>query len=136
MEGSSDAMREAYHRLRIELISVVRELEEIRASGDHDTKLLSLDALRLVVKDSKDETNLWITELIRSERITPTMGTSLMNDSAYLFDICKNLVKAAQALFVAEEREMTQAARSVSLEETELNQLTAENQAAPTQARP
>ncbi|MEW8014781.1 MAG: Na/Pi symporter [Candidatus Sedimenticola endophacoides] len=136
MEGSSDAMREAYHRLRIELISVVRELEEIRASGDHDTKLLSLDALRLVVKDSKDETNLWITELIRSERITPTMGTSLMNDSAYLFDICKNLVKAAQALFVGGEREMTQAARSVSLEETELHQLTAENQASPTQARP
>jgi len=126
LEFGSDAIHDAYNRLRIELVSVLRELEEIRASGDPSTQLLSLDALKLVVKDSKGDTHLWITQLIRSDRITPTMGTSLMNDSAYVYDISMNLVKAAQTLFVAEEREMTQAARSVSLDEQELNQVSDE----------
>ncbi|OOZ35912.1 Na/Pi cotransporter family protein [Solemya velesiana gill symbiont] len=124
--SNSDAMHEAYNKLRVQLAGILRELEEIRTSDPPDTDILSLDALQLVVEDSQNELNLWLTELILSGRITPEMGTSLMNDSAYARDVSNNLISAARTLFVATNRELTQAERSVSLDEKEIEQAAAE----------
>jgi phosphate:Na+ symporter len=37
--------------------------------------------------------------LIREQRITPDMATSLMNDSAFSYDIQNNLINAAEIVF-------------------------------------
>jgi hypothetical protein len=56
------------------------------------------------------------------------MGTSLMNDSNYVYDISMNLIRAAETLFVGSERAITQAARSVSLDEQELQTVATQTQ--------
>ena len=38
-------------------------------------------------------------KLIRKNRISPDMATSLMNDSSYTYDIQRNLINAAEVIF-------------------------------------
>jgi len=113
-------MRDAYDRLRSGLAVILRQLEEIRLQEETDTSILSLDALKLAVRESHEQFYQGLTELIRQRRITPESGTSLMNDSNYSYSIGMNLIQAAQTLFVSGPRELTQAMRSMALDETEL----------------
>jgi len=113
-------IRNAYNRLRTHLAELLREMEAIRHSEDQSSRLLSLNALSLVIDESRDELNLALAELVRAGQITPEMGTSLLNDATYTYDLSTNLVEAVHTLFMEEERDLTQAARSVALDEKEL----------------
>jgi phosphate:Na+ symporter len=123
LNSNSEAMHEAYNNLRVQLAMLLRELEEIRHSDEASTDILSLDALQMVIEESQTDANMALTELIRSGRITPEMGTSLMNDSTYAHDISANLIFAARTLFSTDERDLTQAVHSISLDEQELQQI-------------
>ncbi|MCW8908079.1 MAG: Na/Pi symporter [Sedimenticola sp.] len=116
----SGPMRDAYDRLRSGLAVIFRQLEEIRIHEETDTSILSLDALKLAVRESHEQFHQGLTELIRRRRITPESGTSLMNDSNYSYSIGMNLIQAAQTLFVSGPRELTQVMRGMSLDESEL----------------
>jgi phosphate:Na+ symporter len=113
-------IKQAYNRLRLFLAEFLRDLEEIRREEDPHSRILSLDALKLVIEENRGELNLSLAELVRAGRITPEMGTSLLNDSGYAFGLSSNMIKAAHTLFTEEERELTQAARSVALDDKEL----------------
>jgi phosphate:Na+ symporter len=45
-----------------------------------------------------------IDNLIRSEKITSKMATSLINDSTTVFNICRNLYRIANILFIKDEK--------------------------------
>jgi phosphate:Na+ symporter len=128
VNGEIVAMRNAYNQLRVEILTVVRDLNEIRTTDNNDTDILSLDALKIMVKESQQELTSNVSTLIRSGKISPNMGTSLMNDSNYVYDISMNLIRAAETLFVGSERAITQAARSVSLDEQELQTVATQTQ--------
>ena len=116
-------MREVYNRIRVQIGLVVRDLEEMRASDSGVLDVLSLDALKLLVDEDQKRINQIMTELIGTRAITPAMGSSLINDSLYAHDIAMNVIRAAQTLFVAEERDLTQAAHDVVLDKGELKQI-------------
>jgi phosphate:Na+ symporter len=124
-------IRNAYNRLRLNLVEFLRDLQEIRINDDPHNRLLSLDALKLMIDESRSELNLSVAELVRAGRITPEMGTSLLNDSTYAFSLSSNMIQAAHTLFIEEERELTQAARSVALDEHELADVAKKNQEEP-----
>ncbi|PLY16620.1 MAG: sodium:phosphate symporter [Sedimenticola sp.] len=128
VNGEIEAMRNAYNQLRVEILTVVRDLNEIRTTDNNDTDILSLDALKIMVKESQQELTSNVSTLIRSGKISPNMGTSLMNDSNYVYDTSMNLIRAAETLFVGSERAITQAARSVSLDEQELQTVATQTQ--------
>lgn len=113
-------MRRAYDRLRVRIAQLIRELEAIRQSEGDETDLLSLDALGLVAAETQEEIHRVLSELIRSRLISPEMASSLLNDSGYAEEIARHLIQAARTLFVANEREMTKAARTLALDETEI----------------
>ncbi len=77
----------------------------------------------MVVDDSHAELNTELSALIREGQITPTMGSSLLNDSSYANDVSLNLIKASQTLFVAHDTELTQAEESFSLDEDEMDEV-------------
>jgi phosphate:Na+ symporter len=116
-------MREAYNRLRLQVALIIRDLEEMRASGGGVMDVLSLDALKLLVDEDQQRINQTMTELIGTRAISPAMGSSLINDSVFAHDIAMNLIRAAQTLFAAEERDLTQAAHDVVLDKSELTQI-------------
>ena len=63
--------------------------------------------------------------LIRHEKITPAMATSLMNDATYAYDVAKNLVQMGEVLFSSGDLAMKQAEREVALTEDELEEVRA-----------
>ena len=116
-------MREAYNRVRVQIGLIIRDLEEMRASGGGVMDVLSLDGLKLLVEEDQKRINQTMTELIGKRIITPEMGSSLINDSVFARDISMNLIRAAQTLFVAGEQDLTQAAHDIVLDESDLTQI-------------
>lgn len=121
-------MRQAYDQLRSQLADIIRKLEDIRLTDTSDTAILSLDALKLMIKEAHEAFYLSLTEMIRNRRIIPEMGTSLMNDSNYSYSIAMNLVRAAQTLFVSGPRDLAQAVRTIALDDNELQAVSDQQQ--------
>jgi len=119
-------MRNVYNRIRVQVGQIIRDLEEMRATGGGVMDILSLDALKLMVDEEQGQINQTLTKLIGTRAITPSMGSSLINDSVYAHDIAMNLIRAAQTIFVADEHDHTQAANDVVLDKSELTRIGAQ----------
>jgi len=112
-----------YQAIRLNLALLIRELEEIRYESDADIKLLSMDSIKISIVEGEEKLNNEIDELIRSGKIVPETGTSLINDSSYLFEIKSNLLEFFETLFVAQERELTKAERKLALDDDEITSI-------------
>ncbi|MBF0255194.1 MAG: Na/Pi cotransporter family protein [Gammaproteobacteria bacterium] len=123
INGDNLPMRRAYDKIRVEIIEVVRELIRIQRQEDPNTALLDLDPVKISLRETKQQINQELSDLIRSGSITPEMASSLMNDTAYFYDVGANLISSAEALFVTPERDATSAARGIALDDHQLGQL-------------
>lgn len=56
-----------------------------------------------------------IDSLIRERKISPESGTSLINDSAYMYEIKKNLINTAASIFVMKRPEEVAIERQMTL---------------------
>jgi len=121
--SDNEVVRDSYNRLRLQVGLVVRDLEEMRAAGIGALDGASLDAIRLVADDDKKRNQEAIGELIARGHVTPTMGSSLINDSVFSHHLSKNLIQAAKTLFVTGESELDDAIEDVELDESELTQI-------------
>ncbi len=108
VNSDNTEIRSAYNRLRVCIGSIIREIEDLRQTDMESHDPLSLDELNAVVTAVNAELNEELSNLIREGRITPEMGTSLLNDSNYAHDVSLNLIKASQTLFVVPESEPTE----------------------------
>ncbi len=116
------AVRE-YQNIRLNLALLLRELEGIRHEPDPDIKILSMDSIKISMEEGDEKLNNEIDELIRSGKIVPETGTSLINDSSYLFETKKNLSEIFETIFVAHEREITKAERKLALDDDEIHEI-------------
>ena len=116
-----------YNKMRAEIAYIIRELEELRESGDGVIDMSSLDALKLVVNEDQEKANDALSELIGNQVITPNMGSSLMNDSDYAIDIVTNLIQAAETLFVARHIDLDQTIQEMFEDPHELDNVVANN---------
>jgi len=124
--SENQEMREVYNRVRVQIGLIVRDLEEMRASGGGVLDILSLDALKLLVDEDQKRMSQTVAELIGARVITPAMGSSLINDSVFAHDVSTNLIQAAQTLFVAGEHALTEATHDVVLDKSDLAQIGAQ----------
>ncbi len=112
-----------YQNIRLNLALLLRELEEIRHEPDPDIKILSMDSIKISIEEGDEKLNNEIDELIRSGKIAPDIGTSLINDSSYLYEIKSNLIQFFETLFVAQERELTKVERKLALDDDEITKI-------------
>jgi len=92
-------IRQEYNSIRLNLAVLLRALF-ISAEEEHPAQRLEqLKAFRARMEEEDIIANGTLDGLIREQRITPDMATSLMNDSAYTYDIQNNLINAAEIVF-------------------------------------
>jgi len=92
-------IRQEYNSIRLNLAVLLRALF-ISAEEEHPAQRLEqLKAFRARMEDEDILANGKLDGLIREQRITSDMATSLMNDSAFSYDIQNNLIDAAGILF-------------------------------------
>ncbi len=109
-------IREEYNKIRLQLSSVLRYLEKAREEDD----ILSLDNVKLEIELNDAIVNGMLEKLIRENKITAEMATSLMNDVSYAEDVTKNLIQMGETLFVTGDLDMKETERSLALDEDEV----------------
>lgn len=114
---------EEYNNIRLALASVLRRLERVRECSDDSTMVLSLDELKIGMKENDIQLLNRLDKLVRENMISTKIATSLINDSSYAYDVTKNLVKMAEVLYSTGDVGVRSAERSLSLEADEIDVL-------------
>ncbi|MCU7828720.1 MAG: Na/Pi symporter [Candidatus Thiodiazotropha sp. (ex Myrtea sp. 'scaly one' KF741663)] len=122
-QSPNDKIQEQYNNLRLQLAVVLRELAEVRVDEAEGISLLSLDSIQVVLEEGDVTANGELDRLIREDSISAEMATSLMNDSAYAYDVADNLIQMARILFAPSERELREVENELLLNEEEIGEL-------------
>ncbi|MEW8626508.1 MAG: Na/Pi symporter [Candidatus Thiodiazotropha sp.] len=122
-QSSNPQIQEQYNNLRLQLAVVLSELTEAKNDKEDETSLLSLDSIQLVLEESDVIANGELDRLIRENAISAEMATSLMNDSAYAYDVAGNLIDMARVLFGPLQKELREVESELMLSEDELEEL-------------
>ncbi len=116
-------IQEEYRTIRFQLAHLLRQLETYRLHIEEtggDISLLSFDVFKIKMKEQDQQMNAKIDSLIREHKITAIAGTSLINDSAYLYAIKKNLIQMAETVFIMPKEKELAAQRELALDDNEL----------------
>jgi len=120
--SSNQAAINEYKKIAYQIVLHIQQIENFRHEIEsNELPLLSLDALKATIKDDDMQMNRAIETLIRERKITPETGSSLINDSSYMRSIKKNLLKAAETLFLHGSTGNAGVEHQLSLNETEIN---------------
>ena len=88
-----------YNTIRLNLAILLRALFMSSEQESPARRIEQIRAFRERMEDEDIIANGTLDRLIREQRITPDMATSLMNDSAFSYDIQNNLINAAEIVF-------------------------------------
>ncbi|NOR71210.1 MAG: Na/Pi cotransporter family protein, partial [Methylomarinum sp.] len=125
-------LKQEYDKIRYQIATLLRDIEEIKTQKlVSELPLLSQDMLKVKLKDQNIVMMENIEVLIREHKISSQMGTSLMNDSAYVYDIQSNLISMATTVFINYATQSIDAEREMTLTDSEL--LNVVNSAAKTE---
>jgi len=106
-----------YNEIAYQIAWHIQQIETFRHDIDNnEAPLLSLGALKASIENDDMQLNRAIEVLIRERTIRPETGSSLINDSAYTHSIKKNLLRAAETLFLH-----SSAGQQLTLNEAEIN---------------
>ncbi len=94
---------EKYDEIRAQLITVLRKIHELREyEGDEEDILTQIEIQKEKLKESELMFNQSIDALIRENKISPTMASSLINDVGFSQSICRKFLRSATTLWVKE----------------------------------
>ncbi|WP_442499133.1 Na/Pi cotransporter family protein [Methylobacter sp. sgz302048] len=113
-----------YKKIAYQIVSLIQQIEQFRREiAENELPLLSLDVLKAMIEDEDMRMNRSIDTLIRERKITPETGSSLINDSTYMYNIKKNLIKTAETLFVNDNINAIYIEQQLALDEAEIKEV-------------
>ncbi|MGZ5050346.1 MAG: Na/Pi cotransporter family protein [Methylobacter sp.] len=121
--SNNQAAINEYNIIAYQIALHIQKIESFRHDIEgNELPLLSLDILKATIKNDDMQMNQAIETLIREHKITPETGSSLINDCAYMRSIKKNLLKAAETLFL-HGSDSAGAEQKLALNDTEINDM-------------
>ena len=127
MLSDNEHIRDEYNKLRYQIAMIMREIYRLRGDEelDHSIAILEMDELKAEVQSAHAELDERVTGILRDDRITPIMATSLLNDFNYVDETSRHLLDTAQALMVSHSDLVAEAAQEVVLDEDEIEKASA-----------
>ncbi|MEJ2621058.1 MAG: Na/Pi symporter [Candidatus Thiodiazotropha sp.] len=122
-KSPNNKIRDQYNKLRLQLAVVLRELAEVLGDEVEGVSSLSLDSIQVVLEEGDVTANGELDRLIREDSIRAEMATSLMNDSAYAYDVANNLINMVRILFAPVDQESRDAESALILNEEEISEI-------------
>jgi len=113
-------IKEQYDIIREELAELLRNINIIATTDEEDVILLLLSKAKVHTEKYDIVTNGTLDRLIREGLITHEMATSLMNDSAYAYDISKNLIDMAEVTFADRSSNLMNLTEEMSMDEDDI----------------
>jgi len=105
--SANEHIKQEYNRIRKDLADLLRNINIVATTDEEDIIILLLSKAKLHTEKYDILANGTLDHLIREGMITNEMATSLMNDSAYAYDISKNMIAMAEILFLDSGIEMS-----------------------------
>ncbi|MEF3076673.1 Na/Pi symporter [Methylobacter sp. Wu1] len=122
--SKNQATIDEYKKIAYQIVSLIQQIEQFRREiAENELPLLSLDVLKAMIEDEDMRMNRSIDTLIRERKITPETGSSLINDSTYMYNIKKNLIKTAETLFVNDNINAVHIEQQLALDEAEIKEV-------------
>lgn len=117
VESDNEAVRRRYRSLRVQVGSLLRDVSRISAETDPALALLSLDGMKVGVEEADTRMNSRLDGLIREDKISPMLATSLMNDSGYVYELGQALIITLEGLYATESEAQVREDLSIRLED-------------------
>ena len=124
LESDNEYIKSEYNHIRKNLIKHLRTMQMIFNTSEEDVAVLLLSKLQLDAQKYDIAANKSLDTLIRTNKITYTMATSLMNDTTYAYTIASELTKVAHTLFIHSNAESKEGREALILNESEVTDLT------------
>ena len=121
--SDNDHIRDEYNKLRFRLASIMREMYRLRELPEDELESLGMDEFKVEIENSLRELNEGLGELLREQRITPFMATSLLNDNTYAENVSWNLIESAQAMLASHDVLVAEAEEEIKLDRDEIEAL-------------
>ena len=127
MLSTNEHIRDEYNNLRYQVAMILREIYRLRADEDfdHAMAMLEMDELKAEIQSTHADLDGRVTSVLRDDRITAAMATSLLNDFNYVDETSRHLLDTAQALLISHSDLVAEAALEVILDEDEIEKATA-----------
>lgn len=107
-----------------QIVLLIHQIETFRSQDKEDElSLLSLDTLKVQIEEEDQKMVHRIEELLWEKKIPPEIGSSLINDNAYMYSIKQNLLKITETLFINHQVFTDQTASQFLLNESEIKQI-------------
>lgn len=126
LESDNEYIKAEYNHIRKNLIKLLRNMQLIFNTTEEDVAVLLLSKLKLDAQKYDIAANKSLDNLIRTNKITYAMATSLMNDTTYAYTISSQLSEVAHALFVHQDSELKEGREALILNENDVNDITIE----------
>jgi len=127
MLSDNEHIRNEYNILRYQIAMILREIYRVRDDEDidHSIAILEMDELKAEIQSAHADLDVRVTGILRDDRITPTMATSLLNDFNYVDETSRHLLDTVQALLFSHSDLVAEAAQEVMLDEDEIEKASA-----------
>ncbi|MCU7959611.1 MAG: Na/Pi symporter [gamma proteobacterium symbiont of Bathyaustriella thionipta] len=99
MASENKYFRHEYDEIRMQLGNLLRLLFSMEENSTISGRMLALQEFRYQMEEHDIIANGVLDDLIRKQLISPEMATSLMNDSAFAYEIQKNLISVEEAIY-------------------------------------
>ncbi len=119
--SENEHIRAEYNAMRLEIAQTLQEFGRIREYDNPEEAAAAIRALKKSLHNTDTDFNDVTVHMLSDGRITPGMGTSLMNDSAYAHDVIRNLIEVGETLFIARALHVDEEQRKVLMGEDELS---------------
>ena len=126
MVDKDDDIRREYNALRIQLAMLIRDINELRGTDEDERNIIDLDAYRVAIEEESSVVNGELDRLIREGRITPVMGTSLINDHSYARHATLHLIDIAKTLFGSRDMAEMEAEELIGLDDEDVESIAAD----------
>ena len=100
MVSENKYIQKEYDRLRHKVSKVLREIHSTQIDETPETHLIRLEKLKARADKSDVLMDGTLDKLIREQKISSVMATSLANDSGNVASIMKKLIETAQLLYI------------------------------------
>ena len=123
MVSDNEDIRNEYNNMRYRMASIMKEINILRHTDPAELETLGLDELKLEIEQGLMDVNQSVDDLLREQRITPLMATSLLNDNSYAQDVSSKLLDSAQAMLASHDMLVAEAEEEIMLDRNEIEKL-------------
>jgi phosphate:Na+ symporter len=120
-KSTNEHIKAQYNTMRRDLAELLRNINIIATTDEEDVMIMVLSKAKLHTKKYDILANGTLDNLIRKGLVTNEMATSLMNDSAYAYDISKKLIEMANVIFIDNNSEMKNIGEDMLISDDEVD---------------